>query len=163
MRGALRHPPSPAMQSTADNLRAQQTLRDDLTDVLSPLRFQDVRDFLLGKDARVDASIVTASNLLSRSVAGSAKTASNPVGSTASDAEFGFNLEMDWLFIPAMAREAYTLGLLPVKDDARTSEGMFKPVMTGYHLRRFVRYCATVIRVRRVLRGRDRGRTPSES
>lgn len=127
------------MSDAAGQLRAQLTLRDDLRAALSLLRVRDVREFLLGTDARMDAAIVTASGVRSRSMAMEVRTESEAVGAAELDDNFSFSLVSNWLFMPAVKRNAYSLGVHLCQDDCRTRVGLFKPAFTVCRYRRYVR------------------------
>lgn len=118
-------------------------LRDDLAAALSLLRLYDVRDFLLGTDALLDAAIVTAPSMHSRAVALEATTVSDAVDPSTFDADFAFNLVTDWLFVPAMQLNAYSLGVHLCKDECRAPARNFKPVLADARFCRYARDLTT--------------------
>lgn len=127
------------MVGAVHQLRAQQALRDELRAALSPLYLHDVREFLLGTDARVDAAIVTDSGAKARSVALDVRTESAAVSGDSLDTNFEFTLFSEWLILPVMKRNTYSLGVHLCRDDRRTSVGVFKPVVAACRFRRYAR------------------------
>lgn len=120
-------PALPAMGDTGHQLRAQLSLRDELLAALSLMRVHEDLDFLLGTDAQMDATIVTACAAQSRSVAVKVRTETEADGATALDENFSFKMFSDWVILPAVERDAYSLGVHISKDDRASRHGQFLP------------------------------------
>lgn len=82
-----------------------------------------MRDFILGNDTRVDAAIVTSDRIRSQLVALPIASAVEFAGASA----FSFTLPSHWIFLPAVEKISYSLGIQLAKEDDRSSAGLFKP------------------------------------
>lgn len=125
------------MRVAAQGLRAQLALREELRDALAPLRVRQVREFVLGTDALYDASVVTAAEPQSRSIALRICSDSEAVGDF--DDNFSFRVVSNWLFLPAVEQPAFSLGVHLSKDDRQTRVGLLKPGFAVTRYRRYVR------------------------